>query len=237
MAQASSNGKVANSLVTASFGAIIAVYSAGYMRTQAASERFASRIAERRAPQPGSTEEPVTASAEPSSATQRAVVQESAAVTEPKTASPGTVAVVDHAANPSASPQPAVVANTAPSPAVAAAPAIEAPPAVESKAEVLAPIAAAPTAPPRVGKWKDGTYRGWGYSRHGDIEAEVVIENGRILSAVISDCQTRYSCSVIDILPPQVAKRQSPDVDFVSGATQSADAFYGAVVEALGKAK
>jgi uncharacterized protein with FMN-binding domain len=42
---------------------------------------------------------------------------------------------------------------------------------------------------------------------------------------------------VIDMLPPQVAKRQSPDVDYVSGATQSADAFYGAVVEALSKAK
>ncbi len=85
--------------------------------------------------------------------------------------------------------------------------------------------------------WKDGKYTGWGYSRHGDIEAEVVIEGGRIASAIISQCRTRYSCSVIDILPPQVAKRQSPDVDYVSGATQSADAFYGAVVEALSKAK
>ena len=64
-----------------------------------------------------------------------------------------------------------------------------------------------------------------------------MIEGGRIASAVISDCRTRYSCSVIDMLPPQVAKRQSPDVDNVSGATQSADAFFGAVVEALGKAK
>jgi uncharacterized protein with FMN-binding domain len=85
--------------------------------------------------------------------------------------------------------------------------------------------------------WRDGTYTGWGYSRHGDIEAAVVIEGGRIASATISQCRTRYSCSVIDRLPPQVAQRQSPDVDYVSGATQSADAFYGAVVAALGKAK
>ena len=92
---------------------------------------------------------------------------------------------------------------------------------------------AAPAAP----IWKDGTYTGWGYSRHGDIEASVVIESGRIASATISQCRTRYSCSVIDRLPPQVAQRQSPNVDYVSGATQSADAFYGAVVAALNKAK
>jgi len=85
--------------------------------------------------------------------------------------------------------------------------------------------------------WKDGTYTGWGYSRHGDIEAAVVIAGGRIASATISQCRTRYSCSVIDQLPPQVAQRQSPYVDYVSGATQSADAFYGAVVAALNKAK
>jgi uncharacterized protein with FMN-binding domain len=95
---------------------------------------------------------------------------------------------------------------------------------------------AAPAAPPAP-KWKDGTYTGWGYSRHGDIEAAVVIEGGRIASATISQCRTRYSCSVIDRLPPQVAQRQGPDVDYFSGATQSADAFYGAVLEALGKAK
>ena len=31
--------------------------------------------------------------------------------------------------------------------------------------------------------------------------------------------------------------RQSPEVDYVSGATQSVNAFYYAVVEALNKAK
>ena len=34
-----------------------------------------------------------------------------------------------------------------------------------------------------------------------------------------------------------VAQRQSPEVDYVSGATQSTNAFYYAVVEALSKAK
>jgi uncharacterized protein with FMN-binding domain len=84
---------------------------------------------------------------------------------------------------------------------------------------------------------KDGTYLGWGSSRHGDIQASVVIEGGRIASATIAQCLTRYSCSWIAALPPQVVARQSPNVDYVSGATQSTNAFYDAVVDALTKAK
>lgn len=85
--------------------------------------------------------------------------------------------------------------------------------------------------------WRDGTYSGWGTSRHGNIEATVVIERGRITSATISRCMTRYSCSWIEHLQQQVVTRQSADVDYVSGATQSANAFYYAVLEALQKAQ
>ena len=65
----------------------------------------------------------------------------------------------------------------------------------------------------------------------------MTIKGGMITSAIISQCRTRYSCAVIDTLPPEVAQRQSPDVDYVSGATQSADAFYEAVAAALDKAR
>ena len=85
--------------------------------------------------------------------------------------------------------------------------------------------------------WRDGTFSGWGTSRHGDIEATVVIEGGRITNATISRCLTRYSCSWVNHLQQQVVDRQSADVDYVSGATQSANAFYYAVFEALQKAK
>jgi uncharacterized protein with FMN-binding domain len=84
---------------------------------------------------------------------------------------------------------------------------------------------------------KDGTFLGWGSSRHGDIQASVEIQNGRIVSAQIAQCLTRYSCDVIDKLPPEVVARQSADVDYVSGATESADAFYDAIADALAKAK
>jgi len=99
------------------------------------------------------------------------------------------------------------------------------------------PAPAAPAAPAAISGWKDGKYLGWGYSRHGDIQAQVVIENGRIAYAVIAKCLTRYSCSIIEHLQKQVALRQGPEVDYVAGATESADAFYGAVVEALKQAR
>jgi uncharacterized protein with FMN-binding domain len=86
-------------------------------------------------------------------------------------------------------------------------------------------------------KYKEGTYLGWGTSRHGDIQASVTIESGRITAAKIAQCWTRYSCSWVAHLPPQIVARQSPDCDYVSGATQSANAFYYAVVDALTKAK
>jgi uncharacterized protein with FMN-binding domain len=101
------------------------------------------------------------------------------------------------------------------------------------------PIPTPPAAPlsGETAKWKDGTYTGWGTSRHGDIEATVVIESGRIASAVISQCLTRYACTWVEHLQGQVVTRQSPEVDYVSGATQSTNAFYYAVVQALSKAK
>src|SRR6185436_19408452 len=101
-----------------------------------------------------------------------------------------------------------------------------------------APAVSAP-APPAALKplYKDGTYFGWGTSRHGDIQAAVVIQDGRIASATIAQCLTRYSCSVIAKLPPQVAERHSPETDYVSGATQCTNAVCYGVVEALSQGK
>jgi len=233
MAQGGSNKKVANSLVSASCAAVIAVYIAGYERTEAAAEKFASQVAERRiAPRIV----PTVTKTEPGRAAFRVA---------PK----GSIPLLPEAPPlPELPPKPkarvsephgkteiaAVPSALQPEAAIPAPVEIPTPQIVEASVPIVEPKTETVPPPP---KWKDGTYTGWGYSRHGDIEASVVIESGRISSAVISQCRTRYSCSVIDRLPPEVAQRQSPDVDYVSGATQSADAFYGAVVEALGKAK
>jgi uncharacterized protein with FMN-binding domain len=249
MKQSGSNNKVANSLVALSSAAVLAVYAAGYARTRSAAYRFEAQTAERRVAVPGSprtgspiaelrpatpsarTGAPAPALSASSNATRHAAGEPSPiAPAEPV---PTKADVPDGAAAPAPVEPPAPSSAAAPVAAPVADQAAEpAPPAAEHKAEVAA---AAPAA--AVPAWKDGTYYGWGTSRHGDIQAAVVIEGGRIASATIAQCWTRYSCSVIGRLPPQVAQRQSPDVDYVSGATQSANAFYYAVVEALGKAK
>jgi uncharacterized protein with FMN-binding domain len=99
------------------------------------------------------------------------------------------------------------------------------------------PLPAPPSAIPAALQYKDGTYMGWGSCRHGDIQASVVVEAGRIASTTISQCYTRYPCTWIANAPGQVVARQSNKVDYVSGATQSIDAFKQAVAEALSKAK
>jgi uncharacterized protein with FMN-binding domain len=124
------------------------------------------------------------------------------------------------------------------------------PPAGPGAASTSVPAriaAAAPTAAPTVaptvapaqasaaGKYKDGSYVGLGRSRHGNIEATIVVQGGKIVSAKISQCLTRYPCSMIAALPGQVVTQQSAAVDFVSGATDSSTAFQQAVANALAK--
>jgi len=90
--------------------------------------------------------------------------------------------------------------------------------------------------PSHRGLYRDGSFTGWGRSPHGRILATVVIRRGRIASAEITTCRMRYPCSMIAALPPQVVARQGPEVDIVSGATQSGEAFSSAVSQALAQA-
>jgi uncharacterized protein with FMN-binding domain len=99
--------------------------------------------------------------------------------------------------------------------------------------------AATPSTAPKdtILKYKDGRYFGQGSCRHGDLQAAIVIKNGRIVAAAISECHTRYSKNVIRTLPDQVVARQSPEVDYISGATESSEAFSDALHEAFKKAE
>jgi uncharacterized protein with FMN-binding domain len=163
---------------------------------------------------------------------------------DPAESSHHTDMAASHADEASHAPMTEPVAKHEPVQAAAAAvgvparafPPAEAPPVSADATSPTSP-SAAPAAPATKAVWKDGTFSGWGTSRHGDIEATVVIEGGRITSATITQCLTRYSCQWIAHLQGQVVTRQSADVDYVSGATQSTDAFYYAVVDALSKAR
>ena len=232
MARHGPNKKIANGLVAVGSAAVLAVYAAGYTRTRSAADGFnrsEGQAAERRPgiPAPPRTASPVAALSTSVSSTSEGdkpapSLNASARLAPASEKSSPALAVASPA------PMAASVNTTAVPTAVAA-------PVEEAKAEPAAP--APPKVNPVAPPWNDGTYEGWGSCRHGDIQASVVIEGGRIKSATIAQCNTRYSCDIIDELLPQVAKKQSPNVDNVSGATQSADAFYYAVYDALLKAK
>jgi uncharacterized protein with FMN-binding domain len=206
--------------------AVLAVYGAGYVRTSEAAHRFDVADAERRAAMPvrAALAEDVVAPPSPAPIVEKKDSTTTQAEKPRKKAEAAPVAVVE----PKDTTTPARVDSVV---AQAAAPIQAAP------APAPAPTDTASKADPAQVGWKDGTYTGWGGSRHGDIQASVEIKNGRIALAWISICATNYSCSWIDALPAQVVARQSPEVDFVSGATQSTNAFYYAVVQALRKAK
>lgn len=211
--------KISANLVTLSSAAILAIYAAGYHRTGSAADEFETQAARRKA-------------AAPMTAT----------VVAPRVASPG---VQEPPAVPLSLAPP--VKKNHPRPSLTSVPRAAPPPTGHSQAPPAptataittpAPVAepTAPTTATSQTQYKDGTHLGWGSCRHGDIQASVVIQDGKILSTAIAQCLTRYSCSWIANLPAQAVTRQSANVDYVSGATQSSDAFSGAVADALSKA-
>ncbi len=64
----------------------------------------------------------------------------------------------------------------------------------------------------------------------------VVIKDGRIVESGIASCETRYPCDVISEIIQQPVARQAPDLDRVSRATESVDAYYFGLVDALTQA-
>ena len=206
--------------------AVLAVYAAGYVRTAEAARRFEDEDRQRRDPSRAPiVAEPVVPAVHPMEAA-KSVEQKAAAKPAKDSTKPSKPAAKRETTT-------VVAAKTDSAPAPAA-----------KLDTVMPPVAATPapqpsdTTPSAEKKgWKDGSYTGWGGSRHGDIQATVEIKDGKISATWISICATQYSCSWLDALPGQVIARQSPEVDFVSGATQSTNAFYYAVVQALRKAK
>ena len=243
-----------------SSAAVLTVYAAGYVRTRPAANRVAyDKFIEQAAPQQASREAdvPPPAPARQSASSPAPAVPDRAEAKKPpavaSTAAPSVVketasvpgpvaqtamaaaAVASPAETPASTAQTQQAAEVASVSTAASAHATTAPASPASTEPPAAAAATAPTAPPAP-VWKDGKYSAWGTCQHGDIEATVVIEGGKIVSADISNCQTRYSCDVIENLPAKVVTRQKAKFDRVGGATESAYAYYGAVYWALDKA-
>jgi len=237
MLKSRGKGKISTDLVAASCAAVLAVYAAGYARTRDAARRFETQARQRRPAAPGV---PAAASSRP------AVIE--APEPAPKPPSP----LAARKAAPKTAVSPVAIAVAPPPPGAGSVttvddPAVVAEPSSPSAPREIAPVplpaaettAARPIAITReptaaaAQKWRDGTFTGLGDSPHGDIEARVVIKDGRIIEAAIVTCDTRYPCDVIDPLIHQPVERQSPDVDYMSHATESSDAYYNALVAAL----
>jgi uncharacterized protein with FMN-binding domain len=217
--------RISNGLITLSSAAIVAIYAAGYHRTSPAAHRFDSQIPQQRTSatiaiaMPPPAANPGSAAAPPLSSSAAPAIKKNTK----KASTPSRKAAPSSASDSAGS-------SSAPSPASATNPPAE---------TAASPAVAAKSA------YKDGVYLGWGSCRHGDIEASVTIQDGKIALVAISQCLTRYSCGWIapkipgaglPDLPSQVVERQSPKVDYVSGATESSYAFADAVVAALSKA-
>lgn len=230
--RAGATQRISKSLVTLSSAAVVAIYAAGYHRTSTAAERFDQEAEQRKR---GATIAAVAPLAISNPATNPAPAGAAAA--------PGGAA-------------PAVKKNNTSKPAAARKSAAT-PGESGNSGDSGEPGAAASSAATKIGgnagteaaaaqsKFKDGSFLGWGSCPHGDIEASVTIQGGKIVSSAITQCLTRYSCSwisprvpseVLPDLPRQVVERQSAKVDYVSGATESSYAFADAIIAALSKA-
>jgi uncharacterized protein with FMN-binding domain len=200
--------KIANSLVALSSAAIVSVYGLGYVHTQSAEDQLTTNIAAGNTPVAIATAAPTATTAPPAAA-------QAPGINFPFPRS-GSTSPISRASRAQNTPPP----TATPSPGAAAAAATNAP----------ATATAATTA------YKDGSYTGTGTSRHGSITASLVIQGGKIVSANITQCGTRYPCSMVSSLPGEVVARQSGNIDFVSGATDSSTAYQGAIMSALRKA-
>lgn len=88
------------------------------------------------------------------------------------------------------------------------------------------------------GLWKDGVYYGSAYGYGGTITAKVKIKNNKIKAINITEHSgetPEYYDSAKAVIG-KILKKQSPDVDTVSGATYSSIGIKNAVIDALNKA-
>lgn len=88
-------------------------------------------------------------------------------------------------------------------------------------------------------KYKNGTYTGTGRGYRPDLKVAVIIKNDKIMSVEIvstNDTSGFYETPA-KVIPEEIIKSQSTEVDTVSGATRSSNGIIMAVEDALRQAK
>ena len=106
-----------------------------------------------------------------------------------------------------------------------------------------ATASATPTPSPSTGRYKDGTYTGQDYqTQFGDTQVKVVISGGKItdVQAIQLPYDRQRSYEISQYAAPQlhdeVLAAQSANIDYLSGATFTSDAYAQSVQSALDQA-
>lgn len=246
-------GRISNNLVAASCAAVLTVYAAGYWRTRDAARQFDTQSKGRKPA--ARVHRTVAIASTPALIEPSSPASVSGSQPHPTIASAATTAPVRtaQASGPRTRHAAATVRNEAPTaPAAGSSSTVAGPDSTPTPAPAAGgivvhsiPMPAEPTAAPLpesgpaatpAAAWRDGTYRGYGDSPHGGVNVQVVIKNGRIIEATIEACNTRYPCELIDRLLHQTVLIQSSEVDYVSRATESSQAYAEGLAEALNTA-
>lgn len=87
--------------------------------------------------------------------------------------------------------------------------------------------------------YNDGVYEGEAQGFGGAVKVQIEIENGRIRSAEIISAEHEDAAylDAASVLTDEIIKKQTADIDTVSGATFSSNGIIHAAEAALGKAE
>lgn len=88
------------------------------------------------------------------------------------------------------------------------------------------------------GKYRDGTYGGEATGNNGTVKVSVTVSSGKIKEVKVTDHKETPALSdpAIERVPANIVKKQTWDVDAVSGATNTSKAIKAAAKAALDQA-
>ncbi len=89
------------------------------------------------------------------------------------------------------------------------------------------------------GKFKDGVYNGTAEGKNGPLKVEVAVEKGKINAIKILEHSETPGLSdpILEKIPQEIIKKQSTEVEVVSGATATSEAVMNAVKDAVKNAQ
>lgn len=108
-----------------------------------------------------------------------------------------------------------------------------------TEAEIKVEKAEEAAAPEVQGNYKDGVYEGTGKGNNGEIKVKVTVEGGNVVAVELvehSETDGIYQTAE-ESVTAQIIKKQTTEVDTVSGATNTSKGIMEAVAQALSTAK